>query len=76
MTPTLAIIKNGVTHSTTICNDGEELERLFMATCSSYGVEAVDENFDDGYMELECGTSICMCWADKVNNIDTYIKEL
>lgn len=63
MTPILVVIKNNVVDSATICRDAEDLETLFAQECSDYGVEACDVNFDDGYMELEDGTSICMTWA-------------
>ena len=38
----------------------EEMESAFRTACSDYGVEPTDVNFDDGFIELECGHSICM----------------
>jgi hypothetical protein len=38
----------------------EEMETGFATTCADYGVEAVDADFENGYMELECGTAICI----------------
>ena len=38
----------------------EVLEVAFQQECDEYGIQVQDENFDDGYIELECGTSICM----------------
>ena len=63
-TPVLVVIKNNVVFKASICKNAEDLEEKFKAECSDYGVEACDTNMDDGYMELECGTSICMTWAD------------
>ena len=33
---------------------------LFAETVKQYGVEATDVDFENGYVELECGTTICM----------------
>ena len=64
MVPLLVTIKNNVVFSVVICKDGEDLEEKFKKECENYGVEANDCNFDDGFMELEDGTSICMSWAE------------
>lgn len=63
MTPILVIIKNNVVDSVIVCRDSSDMETLFAQECSDYGVEACDVNYEDGYMELEDGTSICMTWA-------------
>ena len=62
-TPILIVLKDNLVHSAVICKDKEDLEEKFKEECSDYGVEACDENMDNGYMQLECGTSICMSWA-------------
>jgi hypothetical protein len=38
----------------------EAMEAGFTVTCADYGVEATDADFENGYMELECGTTICI----------------
>ena len=69
MIPILVVIKNNVVDTATVCRNAEDLEALFAQECSDYGVEACDVNFDDGYMELEDGTSICMTWANLSNEV-------
>lgn len=59
----LVTVKDGVVHSMATCQSGEELELAFTEECEAYGVTPNDVNFDDGYMELECGTTICMVHA-------------
>ena len=63
MTPILVVIKKYAI----VCRDAEDLEGLFSQECSDRGIEANDANFDDGFMELEDGTSICMTWANNSN---------
>ena len=63
-TPILVVIKNNVVDIAIVCKSAEQLEKRFTNECKSYGIEPVDYNFDDGYMQLEDGTSICMIWAE------------
>jgi len=62
MIPTVVVIKDGVTESVEICEDGEAAELAFAREVSCYGVEAGEQDYDDGYIELEDAT-ICICWA-------------
>jgi len=62
-TPILIESKSGIVSNVVIAKNEEHLEELFTQLCEDYGVIPVDENFENGYIELECNTSICMCWA-------------
>ena len=53
-------LDNLVTDVRTFTDKGD-LEDAFTAECFLFGVEANDTNFELGYMELECGRTICMC---------------
>jgi hypothetical protein len=63
LTPLLVVIKNNVVKSAVLYKSAEQLEKAFTEECFSYGVEPTDANFDNGYMELEDGTSINMTWV-------------
>lgn len=54
------VIKDNVVFDATYFDTPEEQEAYFAAECAEYGVEATDADFEDGYIELECGTSICL----------------
>jgi hypothetical protein len=41
----------------------EDAERRFMKTVSKYGVEVTDVDMENGYVELECGTTICLVFS-------------
>jgi len=62
-TPVLVVIKNNVVHQMTCARNAEELEALFSHEIREHGIEPYDTLYDDGYIELEDGTSICMSWA-------------
>lgn len=66
MIPILITIENNLTKSAVCARSGVHLEELFKRKCADYGVEACDKNFEDGYMELENGISICMTWAEPI----------
>jgi hypothetical protein len=53
-------IRENVVYEVQWASTSENMERLFHDECSKWGVEPTDVNYDDGYMELEDGTSICM----------------
>lgn len=61
--PCLITIKNGVVHENVFVTDGVELEKLFTVEVKKYGIEPYDALYDDGYIELEDGTAICMSWS-------------
>lgn len=56
----LIVIRENVVQEITSYASTENLEEAFVLECEAYGVEPCDENFDDGYLELEDGTTICM----------------
>jgi len=66
MTPTVVIIKNGVTESVTICKNQEDAEQLFVQENKNYGRETNSEELDNGFVELE-DVTICLCWARTTN---------
>ena len=68
MTPVLITIKNGIVDTAVIQKNALDLEKSFKEEVEQYGVEACDVDFENGYIELECGATICMTWADSLAN--------
>ena len=56
----LVTIRENVVYNVVSYMTSDHLERAFITECEAYGVVPCDANFDNGYMELEDGTSICM----------------
>lgn len=56
----LVVIKNNILDRIDVASTEIELERMFDKECSNYSVEALDSDYENGYIELECGTTICM----------------
>jgi len=61
--PVLITIKDNVVQEAMICKSAKQLEQKFKKECLDYGVCPNENNYDDGYMLLEDGTSICMTWS-------------
>jgi hypothetical protein len=53
-------IRENVVYEVQWASTSENMERLFRDECTKWGVVPSVVNYDDGYMELEDGTSICM----------------
>jgi hypothetical protein len=68
--PVLAVVKNNVIFSVTLCKSAEQLEKAFKKECANYGVTPNDDNFDDGYMELENNVSIGMTWSSYMEDLN------
>ncbi len=56
----LIIIKDNVVDTIKKATDGNDLERLFTDECRSNDIIPVSENYENGFIELPDGTSICM----------------
>lgn len=75
LTPVLITIKNGTVDTAVIQKNALDLEKSFKEEVEQYGVEPCDVDFDNGYIELECGTTICMTWADSLSNAGSEVSE-
>ena len=56
----MIIVKENMLTDVIKASSEAKLETLFAETVKQYGVEATDVDFENGYVELECGTTICM----------------
>ena len=56
----MVIVKENMLVSVTQAFSEQQLETLFAEEIKQYGVEATDVDYENGYVELECGTTICM----------------
>lgn len=59
----VVVIKNNVVDQVYLCQSAEEQQSVFVDEAEDYGVAVCDAHFEDGYIELECGTSICITSA-------------
>lgn len=66
LVPMLITIKEGLVYSAKIAKNRTHLEDLFLIENECYGREPNDQDFDNGFVELE-GITICMVWAEKDN---------
>lgn len=60
----LITVKNNVVHSIIGADNFEFLEESFKRECSKYGLVPEDADFENGYIELPDGGSICMTSTD------------
>jgi hypothetical protein len=51
------------------CANVEDQEEAFSVECQSYGYVPHDGNYEDGYCELEDGTTVQMCSAAPVEQL-------
>jgi hypothetical protein len=67
--PLLLIInKDHVVEESYVCRDGADLEELFKQELADRGRNALDRDFENGSITMECGTTIVMTWARKSND--------
>jgi len=59
----VTVLKDNVVQEIFSFDTTEAQEEAFGEICADYGVEAVDADYDNGYLELECGTTVCICTA-------------
>jgi hypothetical protein len=71
LTPILITLVDGIldTSRVVIAEDGEHLEKLFTKECEDYGHSPFDEEYDNGYAELEDAT-IYMSWGVRAIDIN------
>lgn len=69
MTPVLITLVDGILDTVVIAEDGEHLEKLFTKECEDYGHSPFDEEYDNGYAELEDAT-IYMSWGVRAIDIN------
>ena len=63
-TPVLITIKDGLVIDVQICKSAEDIENKFVEANIEYGRETNNVEMDDGFVDLENGISIQMCWGD------------
>ena len=68
--PTIVVTKDGLVVEAYACEDKQDLEEAFSVESRAYGYVPHDGNYDDGYVALECGTIIQMCWVVPVEKLN------
>lgn len=56
----VVVNKDNAVHDINAYKTVEEQEKGFEDECLGYGIMPCDANYENGYIELECGTTICI----------------
>jgi len=56
----LVIIKDNLLFEAKTAKTAKDLEFMFLDEVKGYGVVPTDVDYENGYIQLECGTTICM----------------
>lgn len=68
MKPALIINKDNFVKEFYLFDNGDELEKAFAKTCEDFGVDSCDRDFENGYIEFEDGTTVCMTWSVQLDD--------
>ena len=63
MTIMVATLRDNIVQEAKKFDTEEEQQDYFTKECEQYDVVACDVHFDQGYIEIECGTTICLVTA-------------
>jgi hypothetical protein len=67
----IIVNKENAVYETFLCKDSAQQESIFTQECQAYGVEPSEADFDNGYIELECGTTLCITSASTHHSYNT-----
>lgn len=68
----LVILRNGLVEENYWLQSESDLENAFKREVEAYGVEPTDIDYDNGYVQLGCGVTICMTTTQRYTFEEKY----